>query len=984
MKNNISTLGSNHRSLFRGTLLALLIMLGTNAIFAQSITIKGTITDAEGMPLPAANIIEKGTQNGAVSDFDGLYTISAPKGSTLVYSFIGFSPKEVVVGNQTTINVSLSGANTLDEVVIIGYGTTKKSDLTGSISSVGAKDFEKQPVFRVEDALQGRAAGVQISKNSGAPGAAIKIRIRGANSISSNNQPLIVVDGIIGGELTGINTNDIASMEILKDASATAIYGSRGANGVILVTTKKGKGDAKVNISYFTSISEVPEFIDVLKAQEFADIHGVTFDGNGENYQDKYFQTGITNNTQVSLSGSEGKIGYFVSGNLVDQTGITINSKYKRHSLRSNLNAKINDKFSMSLNLAGSIEKSLNLVANGARTSTDKRGGISAVLGWDPTLPVLDANGNYNLMSTNAVGLVNPIAVREQSDVNYTRNNFDANFTANYKITDDLTYTFVGGLLHRNKITESYRGIPAGSSVEDAKASGSFGSSLALQNSNIVTWQKEFGKNNVKITGIYEIQSSENRGFSASSGPLVIPGNFFSLRLGTTPGVNATLSESTMQSWIGRGEYNYNGELFLTATIRSDESSKFRKGNRTGIFPSISAAYNLWSILPEDTFIGNLKVRAGYGETGNQSIAPYSTYNTISTTSANFPLDGLTESVGIKLGNTGNPDLTWETTKQSNVGIDFSIFEGRIKFSADAYKKNTTDLLLAVPIAGYEGGGSILQNIGEVSNTGFEFNINGTVFEKDNFSWTSSFNFTTNKNNVEQLAGDQEQMIIDPVGNMSNTAGGMGIIKVGQPLGQFYGATFLGTYKTGDTDGTPGAAKYLRDENGELVLGVIGNGTPDYTWGFNNTLTYDKFDLNLLFTGSQGFDVLNLTRAQVSMAGGNVNNATIGEYRNRWTAENQTEIPATGNNFVNSSRYVEDGSFIRLSNIALGYNFDSIKGFDTIRIYASAQNLFTITDYKGYDPEASSTSASSDSGSSIDWGAFPNPRTITFGINIGL
>ncbi|PCH76842.1 MAG: SusC/RagA family TonB-linked outer membrane protein [Flavobacteriaceae bacterium] len=984
MKNKISILGSNHSSLFRGTMLALLIMLGTNSIFAQSITIKGTVTDMDGMPLPAANIIEKGTQNGAVSDFDGLYTISAPKGSTLVFSFIGFSPKEVVVGNQTTINVSLAGANTLDEVVIIGYGTTKKSDLTGSISSVGAKDFEKQPVFRVEDALQGRASGVQISKNSGAPGAAIKIRIRGANSISSNNQPLVVIDGIIGGDLTGINTNDIESMEILKDASATAIYGSRGANGVILVTTKKGKGDAKVNISYFTSISKVPDFIDVLAAQEFADIHGITFEGQGENYQDRYFQTGITQNTQVSLSGSEGKIGYFISGNLVDQTGVTINTNYKRYSLRSNLSAKINDKFSVNLNLTGSIEKSLNLVAGGARTSSDRRGGLTAVLGWDPTTPLRDANGNYNLTSTNAVGLVNPIAVREQSDAKLTKNNFDANLTANYKITDNLSYTFIGGLLHRNRVIESYRGIPAGSSVELPKVGAAFGSSLALQNSNILTWHKEYGKNNIKLTGIYEVQSSQNRGFSASGGPLAIPGNFFSLRLGMTPGVNATLSENTMKSWIGRGEYNYNGALFITGTIRSDESSKFRKGNRTGIFPSLSAAYNLWSILPENSFIANLKVRAGYGETGNQSIAPYSTYNTISTTSANFPLNGLDESVGIKLGDTGNPDLTWETTKQSNIGIDFSIFEGRVKLSADAYKKNTTDLLLAVPITGYNGGGKFLENIGEVSNTGFEFTIDGTVFDKEQFSWSSSFNFTTNKNKVEKLAGDQQQMIIDPVGNMSNSTGGMGIIKVGEPLGQFYGATFLGTYKTGDTDGTPGSAKYLRDTDGELVLGIIGNGTPDYTWGFNNTLTYNKIDLNILFTGSHGFDVLNLTRAQISMAGGNVNNATIGEYRNRWTPENQTNIPATGNNFVNSTRYVEDGSFIRLSNIALGYNLSNIKGFDTIRIYASAQNLFTLTDYKGYDPEASSTSASSDAGSSIDWGAFPNPRTFTFGINIGL
>ena len=958
--------------------------MSSNSIFAQTKTIKGTIKDSDGMELPGASILEKGTNNGVISDFDGNFTIAVSNGTKLVVSFIGFETREVLINNQTVLNITLNSGNVLDEVVIVGYGTQKKSDLTGAISSVSAKDFEKQPVFRIEDALLGKASGVQISKNSGAPGADIKVRIRGANSISSNNQPLVVIDGIIGGELNSINTNDIQSMEILKDASATAIYGSRGANGVILVSTKKGTGKAKIDVSYFTSVSKVPDFIDMLSPQEFATINNLTVTDGGTNYQDEYFQTGITNNVQVSLSGNEGKTGYFISGNVVDQSGITINSDYKRYSLRSNLNTEFNDKLSLGLNLYGSIEKSLNLVENGVRTSTDRRGGLSAVLGWDPTLPVKDANGNYNLMSPNGVGLVNPIAVRRESDVNLTRNSFDANLNVTYKITDNLTFTTVGGLLHRNNINESYSGIPPGSSIVPALAGGSFASSISLQNSNILMWAKEFGNNNVKVTGIYEIQKSVNRGFSASGGSLEIPGNFFSLRLGTTPGVNANLSESAMQSWIGRGEYIYNNELFLTATIRADESSKFRKDNRLGIFPSVSAAYKLGNLLSEDSFIENLKVRAGYGETGNQSIAPYSTYNTISTTSANFPLDGMSESVGIILGETGNPDLTWETTKQSNIGVDFSILNGRLNFGADAYKKNTTDLLLAVPVPGYEGGGSILKNIGEVSNTGFEFNIGGTVVNSEELNWKTSLNFTTNKNKVEKLTNGQNQMIIDPAGSISNAAGGTGIIKVGDPLGQFYGPTFLGTYKTGDTDGIPGESRYLKDQNGYLVLGVTGNGTPDFTWGFNNTVTYKDFDLNMLITGSQGFDVLNLTRAFVSLPGGIINQATLGEYRNRWTAANQTDIPASGNNFVNSTRFVEDGSFVRLSNVSLGYNVANVKGISSLRVYASAQNLFTISAYKGYDPEASSTSASSDSGSSIDWGAFPNPRTFTVGINIGL
>lgn len=965
-------------------LTVLFIGLGTNPMFAQGSKVKGTITDNQGEPLLGANVLEKGTTNGVVADFDGNYAINVSQGAILVISYVGYQTKEVAVGTQTTINVSLKADNTLDEVVLIGYGTQRKSDLTGAISSISSKDFEKQPIFRVEDALQGRASGVQVSKNSGAPGADIKIRIRGSNSISSDNQPLIVIDGIIGGELKSINSNDIQSMEILKDASATAIYGSRGANGVVLVTTKKGKGKAKIDVSYFTSISDVPNFIDLLSEQEFADINGLSVTGGGTDYQKEFFRTGITNNVQVSLSGNEGKVGYFVSGNVVDQSGIDINSGYKRYALRSNLNANFSDKLSIGLNLYGSIEKSHNLVANGARTSSDVRGGITAMLGWDPTLPVRDANGNYNLMSPNGVGLVNPIAVRRESDINLTRNNINVNLNVTYKITDGLTFTALGGIIQSNNIRESYRGVPPGSSIVPPDASGSFASSISLQNSNILTWSKAFGKNNLKLTGIYEIQKSVNRGFSANGGPMDIPANFFSIRLGTTPRINANLSESAMQSWIARGEYNYGGNLFVTATVRADESSKFRPGNRLGVFPSVSAAYQFSDLLPDDFFIGKLKLRAGYGETGNQSIAPYSTYNTISTTAANFPLDGLSEDVGIVLGNTGNPDLTWETTKQTNVGMDFSILKGRINIGVDAYWKNTTDLLLDVPIPGFEGGGTILQNVGEVSNKGFEFNVDATVINNDKLNWSTNLNITANKNKVESLAGGQDQIIVNPAGENSNSAGGMGIIKVGDPLGQFYGPTFLGTYKTGDTDGTPGDAKYLM-KNGALVLGVTGNGNPDYTWGFNNTIEYGNFDLNFLLTASQGFEVLNLSRAFISLPGGAINNATAGDFRDRWTPTNQTDIPAGGNNHINSTRYVEDGSFIRLTNLALGYNFKDnvVKGVSSFRVYASAQNLFTITDYTGYDPEASSTSASSDQGSSIDWGAYPNPRTFTVGLNIG-
>ena len=960
--------------------------IGLQSLDAQEINVTGKVTDSGAQGLPGVNVVVKGTVQGTITDFDGNYSLQVPGAqSVLSFSFIGFTAVEEPVNGRSLINVTLQEESIgLDEVVAIGYGVTRKSDLTGALSSVGAEDFEKQPVYRIEDALQGRASGVQVTKNSGAAGADIKIRIRGSNSISGDNSPLVVIDGIIGGDLKSLNTNDIQTMEVLKDASATAIYGSRGANGVILVSTKKGSGKTQVDISHFTSLSEVHNFVDKLSPQEFSEIHDIPLTGEGYDYQEGYFRQGVANNTQVSVSGKEGKTGFFVSANAVDQKGIVINTNYKRYSLRTNLETKVNDKLSVGLNIYGSNESMLNLVSGGSRAATDTRGGVITVLGWDPTTPPRNADGSYNKSSSAGMTLINPIAVMEQADANTTIWSMNANLNVSYEFTKDLNFTVLAGVMNRNNVGENYRGIPDGTVLMNPTGAGAYSGSLNLQNSNILTWSKGLGLNNLKLTGIYEIQRSVNKGFNANGGEYVIPGNFYSLSLGSTPGVKANYRESAISSYIARGEYNFDRKIFVTATMRADESSRFRAGNRLGWFPSVSAAYQLDQYLENVPVLDRLKLRVGYGETGNQAIEPYSTYNSFEV-GANYPLDGTTESPGIVLGNIGNPDLTWETTTQTNYGLDLALWEGRMTVSVDKYDKNTVDLLLDVPIPGYAGGGFVKRNVGEVSNKGWDFNLAGTVINTKKISWDSDFNFSTNKNKVISLAGEQSQLILEPAGLLTNVAGsGYSILEVGKPLGQFYGATFEGTYKTGDTDGTPGEPRYKKDEKGNLVFGVIGNGTPKTTWGFNNTLSYGNFDLNFLIRGAHGHDVFNLTRATISLPGGVIQHATHGDYRNRWTPENQTDIPAGGNKISNSSQYVEDGSFVKLSNLALGYNFNGIKGIRSLRIYVSAQNLFTISDYKGYDPEASSTSSSDDTGSSIDLGAFPNPRTFTFGINLGL
>ncbi|AWW28800.1 hypothetical protein DN752_00880 [Echinicola strongylocentroti] len=946
--------------------------------------VTGNVRDEQGAPLVGVAVLVKGTSIGVVTDMDGNFAISnvPDDASTLIVSFIGMKTQEVDISNAAKIEVVLEeDIFSIEEQVVIGYGTTKKSDLTGAVSSVSAKDFEKQPVTRVEDALQGRAAGVQVLKSSGVPGADVQIRIRGANSINGNNQPLVVIDGVIGADLRSINTNDVESMEVLKDASATAIYGSRGANGVILVTTKRGSGKANVSLSAFTSISSVTNRIDVLSPQEFGNMFDLPVIDGGTDYQDEYFQNGYANNVQLSVSGKSDNVGYFISGNVLDQSGIALNSDYKRYSLRANIDSDITDKLSVQLNMYGSSEKTLNLVSGGSSSSSDTRAGIIAVLGWDPTLPIMDENGNYNLLSSNGSGLINPVAERLESELNATTGIINSNFNVSYDFTDHLKLTVIGGLIHRNVLNESYRGIPAGTVLSDPVGSGATSQSTTLQNSNILTWDRSFNDlHHLKVTGLFEIQQFVNKGFSAGSGQYTIPANFYSLNLGTTPSVNASLSKSKIVSYMGRGEYNFDRKLFLTATLRTDISSRFRPENQVGVFPSASAAYQFENVMGD--VIETLKLRAGYGETGNQAITPYSTYNTLQT-GQDYPINGTTEARGLILGDIANPDLTWETTKQTNIGADLTFLYGKFNLSINKYWKNTVDLLLNVPLPYFVGGGAVTRNVGEVSNSGWEMSLQTHLINNNSFQWDVNANYSYNQNEVKSLTEGQNEILISPVGGVANSTGAYVLLKEGMPMGQFYGATFMGTYKTGETGGTPGSAKYLTDSDGDVALDVIGNGTPEHTWAINNTMTWGNFDLNFLIRGVHGFDVMNFTRAKISMAGGVQSLPTYGEYRNHWTPENQTEIPASGDLFINSTRFVEKGDFVRLSNLALGYNLGDKGPFSSFRVYASAQNLFTLTSYTGFDPEASSLGAGNGAASSIDYGANPNSRTYTFGVNIG-
>ncbi|MEQ9439359.1 MAG: TonB-dependent receptor [Cyclobacteriaceae bacterium] len=992
----------------RGALGLLLILLSIPPALAQQ-TITGQITDETGESIPGANVLIQGTSTGSVADVDGNFRITASSDDILVFSFVGYLTETVEVGNQTVINVTMTpDIQSLEEVVVIGYGTTKKSDVTGAVSRVSPESYENQPIARVEEALQGRAAGVTVARANGAPGAAVKVRIRGVNSITGNNDPLVVIDGILGGDLSTINPNDIQSMDILKDASATAIYGVRGSNGVIIITTKKGSGEGKINVDYFTTISQVPRLLPTLADDvgDFARIENIrrvntggnpifsdteiaAFETNGgTNYQEEILRTGLSHNMAVSVSGSEGKINYFISGNYRDEEGIVINTGYEQFSLRSNIGTQIGERLKIGLNLYGSRSE----IVNNFQTFGNGQGSLMYKANtWDPTTPIYDENGDYNLRSLRGIASLNdnPVRTLNESDFQDVNERLNTALNLNYQFTDNFSYTLVAGTQYSNFVQQRYS-VEVG---DDFLPHTAFvnNKNTSFQISNILTWQQDFGVHDIKVTGVQEFQNNTFIGNGYNANDLSLPKGFYFAELAPNAGqtINNNFNERRLSSYMLRAEYILDNNLFITATGRYDGSSVFRPGNKWGFFPSVAVAYSLSNLVADLPGFTSLKLRAGWGQVGNQAISPYSTFATLGFNS--YAFDGTSASAGTLLNSFENQDLTWETTSQVNVGIDIGFLEGRGNLSLDGYQKTTTDLLLNVPVLEVNGGGTITQNVGEVENLGIDIALDYVVIEQENLSWNANFSLSYLKNEVTNLYRG-----LDVIDGLYQAPGGqarvVNIIEKGEPLGQFNGATFLGTWKTSEAAEAeavgkqPGDAKYLRGEDGEIVFGAIGNGTPNLLWGFNNTVNFNNWDLNVFIQGVHGFDVYNIMQAGITGGAGDSRSFMAADQVNQWTPENETDIPATVQLF-NSSRYIEKGDFIRLSNLTLGYTFRNLFGKQgsSVKLYAGGQNLFLITDYSGYDPELTSRrggQGNEDVASGINVGAYPNPRTYTLGAKI--
>lgn len=948
-------------------------------------TIKGVINDEQGETIIGASVIIKGEDTGTTSDMDGRFTLEAPEGAILVISYIGYHTQEVKVRKRSLLRVVLKEDNQLlDEVVVVGYGTVKKSDLTGAVSGVSNRQYKNQPVQRVENILQGRTPGVEVTATSGMPGASMKVRVRGTTSINKSSDPLYVIDGIISSSgLDGINPSDIQSMEILKDASSTAIYGSRGSNGVILITTKQGsEGKAQVTFDASIGLSTVRKQYDLLNAYEYAtalndirgsstisaeDLEAYKNGTKGINWTDLLTRTGITQDYRLAISGGNEKVKYLISGNVLDQEAITIMSDYKRYGIRANIDSEVKPWLTISAKLnASSLHKHNEGGANWLH-----------VTNFSPTMELKDPEtGVYNTDPYNMIGSspYGEMIVNNSDSYSY---NLNANLTLLFKIMKGLTLSVQGGYDYDNSPSYSFR-----SKLDSPGAINSASNTNALhnywQNTNNLTWQKQFGDHSFTAMGVWEISRSWDSQLKGTGSNLNNESvGYWNLGNAAIRDASNSYTEFSLASGIVRANYDYKKRYFITAALRADGSSKFQGDNKWGYFPSAAVAWDIAqeSFMSNQHVLDQLKLRASFGVTGNQDIAAYSTLGMLS--GASYGWGTSTSSTGYWGYQFATPGITWEKTYQYDLGLDMSI--GGFNITVDWFKKQTKDLLFQKQVPKYNGGGTYWVNQGKLNNTGVELSL--TTFPvKGAVTWETSLNASYVKNEVADLAGDDFVL----TANYSDLGGPLQIMKPGYPMGSFY----VYQWKGFDDKG----ANLYQKADGSLTtnptsddLVVKGQASPKWTVGWNNTVTWKSWTLNVFFNAATGYDRLNISRFMAASMTGVSRFITLRDaYFKGWDhVANKADAlyPSLTNtdnkSYANSDFWLEDASFIKLKNISLSYRIPRrVLKFASVQLSVSAQDLFTITRYKGMDPEVYT------SYDGLDYGAYPIPRTITFGAKI--
>ncbi len=996
-------------------LLILFVWFNSSTIVLTQQTITGIVlSNTDSFPLPGATVSLKGTDFGTTTDINGKYTIEAPSNGTLVFSFLSFITQEVPINNRTYLQIVLNeDISELEEIVVVGYGTQKKSDVTGAVVSVDVNKLQNIPLNRTDEVLQGQVAGVSIQNNDAAPNGQISIRIRGITSINGGSDPLIVVDGLQGVNLADINPSDIASLEVLKDASATAIYGSRGASGVILVTTKKGiKQKPQITYNSFYSSQHIRKKLDLMNAFEYASFvnenrtaRGIptVFSENeiskfkttgGTDWQEEIYRPGYSQNQYLNIAGGSEYLTYSISGNYLSTKGIIIGSSYKKVSLRPNLTLNLSEKLKLNLNTFLSLGKDEPTTLN----SRSRQGSpVYASFLFPPTSPIFDLDGTYS-QPGRGVGSpteYNPVALAVEPIKDNYINRSIINPSIIYEIIDGLSANVMFSY-NQNEVENNtyYNEKIINGDVFDRTASIYKSKYSSLQNTNSLTYEKEFAeRHNIKITGVFEQVKSEFKNtYSENRGFLTNALTYNNLGFGSAPGVSSNKSIDALNSYMGRLNYGYANKYLLTLTYRRDGASVFAKNNKWGDFFAASVAWNMKheEFLKNVDPIYNLKLRMSYGEIGNAAIRAYQSLARLNTGSS-FSFDGQSITTGVSLSTQApNPDLKWETTKSFNAGFDLDLFEKRLSIIADYYDKNTTDLLFLKSLKEASGFQTQLVNAGEVSNKGVELALSGSPVRNNNFEWNTSIIFSKNNNKVIALNDNQTSIRLGGAGQPGfNDAVWL---EVGQPIGLIKGYETDGIWSTEEQilatvyGQTPGSPKYV-DQNSDGVVNAedlvnIANALPDYTFSWNNRIVYKNLDLNVFIIGVQGNDVYNIGRAILE-------SSDLGagrELLNIWTPNNQeSDIP--GHDAIgirrNSDRWTEDGSYLRIKNITLGYHFPSHRtqrlGISYARLYVTGTNLVTYTNYSGFDPEASTDV---DSFGGIDWATFPSQKKYTFGLEV--
>ena len=973
------------------SVLTLLMVCGGFAAHAETVT--GTVVDDTGEPLIGVSVALKGNKTGVTTDIDGNFTIQVTdtKNATLTFSYVGMEPQEIRVNGRKTIDVTLQpNSNSLEELVVVGYGQMKRSDLTGSVVSVGEDAVKKSIPTSIDQVLQGRAAGVQIQANSGTPGASSSIRIRGINSLNATNQPIFVIDGVVidsatddenSNPLSTINPSDIVTMDVLKDASATAIYGSRASNGVIMITTKRGaKGEATVTYDMYLGWQEMPDKYDMLDLQQYARHHNYRVEhtgqvdpssafirpdllGKGTDWQDELFRKAFMMNHNVSITGGNDKTTYAFSGGYLDQDGIALGSSFRRVSLRSNVETQIKSWLRGGVNFSFAESKQ--------KLGTDKNTIISALI-QQPTVAVTSPDGTFDgpddvWMPDNPVGLASLITNNNRK-TNFRFNAFlDATLYKGLTVRTELSYDF-----NLNKYYYYMPDYQFGIKTQDTRTSRWTKTDTKYWSwRNILTYNNTFAdKHHVNVMvgqemsrSNWENQVGTSTGFLTNTTPDLSAGD---ITKSTTTGVRNT---NSLFSYFGRAFYSFDDRYLLTATIRRDGSSKFAQGRKWGWFPAVALAWRISQegFMKEIDQLNSLKLRLGWGKTGNQNVSDWAYMSMLANKTTPW-------GVGVLTGNTANPDLTWESTSSYNVGIDLGLFNNRIELVADAYYKKTENLLLQLQLPGFLGSmgqgaaSNPWGNIGSIENKGIEITLNTTNITNRDFTWTSNVVFSLNRNKVKDL--DTATSSVEKTFQPSSTEYIVTRTGPGQPIGQFWGYKVIGRFDEptdfyrhdaqgnvvpvaipeGNTiaESSTWIGDYIyQDTNGDGVINAddctfIGNPEPKFTWGFGNTFNYKGFDLNIFFSGAYGNDVLNLTRMRIedpransNILASSLNYAVVDvidpslpadDYRNLHVVNaGSTTMPAVqrsdaNNNYSRiSDLYIEDGSYIRLQNITFGY-----------------------------------------------------------------